>query len=109
MKTALAFLLGWFVLGGAAITFPGGHMPHSVDVGNGETVIAYTNGIVYTGAGDHKRTLWQKSDGSIMSSFPIIGGYHTYMVVELPATPQEVAKWRRAQDFFAEKKGIFRI
>lgn len=96
----LMFLL---IVGTAAITFQSGHMPHWIDVGNDETVVAYPNGVVYTNSPGAsfptgKRTLWQAKDGTIMSSFSLIGTPLVYINPSLPATPQEVAKWKKAQE-----------
>ncbi len=107
-KALLAGFVAYLMIGAAAITFQGGHMPHWIDVGNGETVVAYTNGVVYTnppGAGlmGGKRTLWQAKDGSIMSSFSLVGpGPLIYSVPYIPATPEEVAKWKKAQEILAK-------
>ena len=83
-----------------AIVFPGLNNPHEVTLDSGETVVAYENGTVYTGAEDgifEQRTLWQDDDGSIMSNRSILA-YRAYLVVPVPATPKETAIWHEAMD-----------
>lgn len=96
----LGGLLTYVSIGATAMLFQGGNMPHFVNIDNSETAVAYTNGVVYTNDGrgllDSRRTLWREKDGTIMSSQSVIG-QRFFIIVPLPATPEEVVKWEKAQ------------
>lgn len=72
------------------------------NVGNGETVRVYANGKVYSNSSNEPlggRTIWKDNDGAIKSSYIIIGpGPLVLSHIVLPATPEQVAKWQKAQD-----------
>lgn len=106
-KILIAGFVAYLVIGAAAITFQGGCMPHWINVGNGETVVAYTNGVVYTNppgaslAGG-KRTIWQAKNGTIMSSFSLVGPGGINITPFVLATSEEAAKWKKVQALLAK-------
>jgi len=97
MKFALATLL-CFILGALAIIFPNGQMPHQLQLANGETAIAYTDGTVYTNTQHNKRTLSLNESGQLMSSCSLMGpGFLSYHEIRMPASAQETNEWNEVQ------------
>jgi len=105
-RTALLVFGAWVVTATAVLTFDGGHVPHWIDVGNGETVVAYVNGVVRTTPFLERHCeLWQAKDGTIMATIWLRGpsGLMAHCFpVSLPATPKEVAKWEKVQGILAK-------